>query len=118
MRILQSVLHRYNSRYTGPERRRSKRKRLVSTAWVLSQHSEIPIIAVLWDISLLGARLTVADCNALSDRFALLIARDERPGMPCRVAWRSGQQIGIEFLAQMDPAVLEMWGGPAVPAKK
>jgi PilZ domain len=118
MRILQSVLHRYNAKYTGPERRRSKRRRMVCTAWVLSQHSELPSVAVLWDISLLGARLTVADCNALSDRFSLLIARDERPGMPCRVAWRSGQQIGIEFLAPMDPAVLETWGGQPAAFKR
>lgn len=82
---------------------------MISTAWALSQTSELPIVAVLWDISILGARLTVADCNALPDRFALLIARDERPGMPCRVVWRSGQQIGIEFLAPMDPVVLESW---------
>jgi PilZ domain len=118
MRILQSVLHRYGAKYSGPERRRSKRKRVVATAWVLSQYSTLPIVAVLWDISLLGARLTVADCNALSDRFALLIARDERPGLPCRVAWRSGQQIGIEFLAPMDPAVLETWAGSSAPAKR
>jgi len=110
MRFLQSVLHRYSSKYSGPERRRSNRKRLVATAWVLSQNSDLPSVAVVWDISLLGARLTVADCDALSDRFSLLISRDERPGLPCRVAWRSGQQIGIEFLAPMDPAVLEAWG--------
>ena len=118
MRILQSVLHRYGAAYAGPERRRTKRKRIISTAWVLSQNSERPTVAVLWDISTLGARLTVADCAALSDRFALLVTRDERPGTPCRVAWRSGQQIGIEFLAPMDPAVLESWSGSTPPAKR
>jgi hypothetical protein len=91
---------------------------MIATAWVLSQNSELPTVAVLWDISILGARLTVADGDALSDRFALLIARDERPGTPCRVVWRSGQQIGIEFLAPMDPAVLESWSSSAPPAKR
>jgi hypothetical protein len=46
--------------------------------------------------------LTVANVAAIPEQFSLLPARDALSGTSCRVAWRSGGQIGIQFLDNAD----------------
>ena len=80
------------------DRRSSPRKTVVQTAWLNLGGDIPPIICVLWDISETGARLVIPSPESLPDQIYLLMARDERPGRPCRVMWRKGTDVGLEFL--------------------
>jgi hypothetical protein len=52
----------------------------------------------LSDISDGGARLTVfMDPKTIPDRFALLLSPQGNVRRLCRVAWRSAQEIGVQF---------------------
>jgi hypothetical protein len=88
------------------ERRRSPRRKLITTAWI-DVGDGVPRVAVLWNISLNGACMTVADKDDIPDTFALSFVRSARPNLFCRVVWRSGQKVGIEFQTPLAPAALE-----------
>jgi hypothetical protein len=53
---------------------------------------------VLWDVSEGGARLAVADPDAVPDEVTITLTRDDAIGTGCRVVWRSKEQIGLEFV--------------------
>jgi hypothetical protein len=54
---------------------------------------------VLLDISKGGARLGIENLPAiLPPRFTLLLTRNGAVQRKCRVAWRSGSTIGIQFV--------------------
>jgi hypothetical protein len=55
---------------------------------VWSLRPPLPLVAVLWDISQSGARIAVANPEALPDEFAILFSRDDPPaqGVPRRLA--------------------------------
>jgi PilZ domain len=52
--------------------------------------------AVLHDISILGARLSIDDPARLPDSFKLELS--PKLHRWCRVAWRSEKEIGVEFV--------------------
>jgi hypothetical protein len=49
------------------------------------------------DVSNSGARLEVADPKQLSDKFILRIDGMPKPHR-CRVAWRTANMVGVEYL--------------------
>ena len=56
------------------------------------------------DISDRGARLFVND-DQVPDRFDLIVFGDRPVRQDCRVAWRLGGELGVEFLSvQFDPS--------------
>jgi len=63
----------------------------------------LPFVCVLWDVSDGGARLSVAQPEALPDTVTVTLKREDTAGTVCRVAWRDRDQIGIEFLNNADP---------------
>jgi hypothetical protein len=91
------VFQRLANTFTGPEKRRSKRRAVTQTAWVYLGGSVPPLVCILWDISDTGARLVIPVPEALPDTFRLLRTRDERPGQLCRVVWRKGSNLGVTF---------------------
>jgi hypothetical protein len=52
------------------------------------------------DISELGAKLAVDAAQALPDSFLLLLTPSGHPARRCRVAWRSDEDVGVEFLPE------------------
>jgi hypothetical protein len=52
----------------------------------------------VWDDSLHGAKLTVDNPADLPDTFYLYFSTRFDSRRHCRVAWRSGNQVGVEFL--------------------
>ena len=50
------------------------------------------------DLSRSGVRIVVTEPHAVAGQFSLLFARDATPGRRCRVKWRSGLEIGAEFV--------------------
>src|SRR6185295_10311056 len=80
------------------ERRESRRHGVIHTAWVRTASDPLPFVCVLWDVSDGGARLSVAQPEALPDTVTVTLKREDTAGTVCRVAWRDRDQIGIEFL--------------------
>ena len=52
----------------------------------------------LIDLSSSGVRLLVDAPHDVADRFSLPLSRDAAPGRRCRIKWRSGSEIGAEFV--------------------
>jgi hypothetical protein len=85
------------------ERRKSRRHGVIHTAWVRTATDPLPAVCVLWDVSFGGARLSVAQPEALPETITITLKRDEAVGTVCRIAWRNQDQIGIEFVSNADP---------------
>jgi hypothetical protein len=51
------------------------------------------------DISISGARVAVETPNDIPDRISICMTTRGFPIHPCRVIWRSGCEIGVEFEA-------------------
>jgi PilZ domain-containing protein len=49
------------------------------------------------DLSRTGVRLTVTNAHSLSNTFTLILSRNSS-GLPARVKWRRGTEVGAEFL--------------------
>jgi hypothetical protein len=77
-----------------PERRRAPRTNVFKSAKIiLTQSSRDCIVR---DISALGARLAFISTAYVPDTFDLTFDAG-RTLRPCRAAWRTGTQIGVEF---------------------
>jgi len=85
------------------ERRKSGRRGVIHTAWVRTASDPLPAVGVLWDVSDGGARLSVAQPEALPGTVTITLKRDDTVGTVCRIAWRNQDQIGIEFVSNADP---------------
>ena len=53
---------------------------------------------MVWDLSALGARLTVNGADTIPQKFVLIVAEENGLKWNCQVTWRSQQQIGVAFL--------------------
>ena len=82
----------------GPQRekRRQRRVRTRRAAWINVDDNAKPIRCVLWDVSEDGARLAPAQAGKLPDVFTLIL--DKTTAHRCRVRWRKGAQVGVQFL--------------------
>lgn len=79
------------------EQRKAKRTPRRQAAWVvLDGGAQLP--CVLWDISEAGARIAAARAGGLPDVFGLFLSKDGKARRFCRVAWRRGGQIGVQFV--------------------
>jgi hypothetical protein len=58
-----------------------------------------PISCTIFDVSHTGARLVLENNDKLPDRFILLLATNGGARRDCRVVWRTGQSLGVEFAA-------------------
>lgn len=58
----------------------------------------VQLPCVLWDISDAGARIAAARASALPDVFGLFLTKDGKSRRFCRVAWRRGGQLGVQFV--------------------
>ncbi len=86
------------------EKRKGPRRPLRYTAWI-SLPSEKLHGCVINDISDFGAKLDVENAEGVPEKFLLLLSARGTPKRKCRVVWRDGEQIGVEFerpLAQAD----------------
>jgi hypothetical protein len=54
-----------------------------------------------------GAKLIFSDqIGELPSQFVLLLAQDGRVARQCRLAWKYGDEVGVEFIARrVDPAL-------------
>lgn len=60
---------------------------------------------VLWDVSDGGARIAAARASGVPDTFDLFLDKDGKSRRFCRVAWRRGGYLGVEFVDEMTASV-------------
>jgi hypothetical protein len=57
------------------------------------------IKCLVWQMTGIGARLTVGMQDQIPDQFVLMPAKDERGRRWCQALWRTQMIIGVRFLA-------------------
>ena len=69
-----------------------------SQVWVVVARGKIPIQCTLTYSSRNVGRLTFDKEALVPDRFAIYSSFRSRRSRSCRVTWRSGNEVGFEFL--------------------
>jgi hypothetical protein len=82
----------------GMELHKARRKPFRYPAWIDIGDGSALRDCMIYDISEIGARLTVADEEPIPDNFTLLLSRDGSARRICQTTSRSGFNIGIKFL--------------------
>ncbi len=78
------------------DRRKAARKHVAFPAWVENAHNERLACEVI-DMTLMGARLRAPDA-ALPREFTLLLDENSSLKRRCKVIWRNGFTVGLEFI--------------------
>lgn len=81
---------------TGQDQRRATRKRVLKGALIAFNNRSSTMSCTVRDLSDTGARLRFAPGQAIPGRFDLII-ESEGIDVPCAVAWRRGEDIGVAF---------------------
>jgi len=81
------------------ELRRKPRRQFHYDASILLDDKSSPCACALADISETGARIVLESERELPERFILLLSRGGEARRRCRVVWRNGLTVGVEFLA-------------------
>jgi CheY-like chemotaxis protein len=84
------------------ELRRRPRLQLQCTAWILVDKRVAPIKCTIADVSALGTRIVLQGEQDLPDHFILLIAENGGARRNCRLVWRTGSNVGIEFISGVE----------------
>jgi hypothetical protein len=77
-------------------RRKTIRKQTQFVAWIETAQKE-PVPCTVLDMSLKGARLR-APAVALPNEFTILLEPNSSLKRRCKVAWRRGFTVGVEFV--------------------
>ena len=89
----------------GPDRqtaehRKHRRQPLHYPAWIELAADQPPYKCMLSDVSKAGAKISIAGHLEIPDEFILLLAEDGSTRRNCRVVWREGTHMGVEFLGR------------------
>ncbi len=79
------------------ERRRDRRTVISRAAKFQTETGALPRDCLITDISKNGARI-FADGVEVPDQISLLISGIEKARRECRVVWRLGGELGVEFV--------------------
>jgi hypothetical protein len=82
---------------SGAELRKKPRRQFHYAARIFTDQKAPLIACMLSDVSANGARIILKDSQDLPDSFLLLLTENGGPRRNCRVVWRSGDNIGVEF---------------------
>lgn len=81
------------------ELRKNPRRQFRHVAKILTDKNSPPLPCEIADVSESGARLTLEQRAELPETFILLLTADGRTRRRCRVVWRDGMTVGVEFPA-------------------
>jgi hypothetical protein len=79
------------------ELRRKPRRNFHYNAAILTDGKSPPCLCEIADVSETGARLVLQNDCELPERFILLLSRNGEARRRCRVVWREGVNVGVEF---------------------
>ena len=80
------------------DKRKSSRVLVLKTGAIRLHHGMVPIDCAVLNMSATGACILVPSGVSLPLRFELIVDREPR-GHRCRMMWREGGKIGVEFEA-------------------
>lgn len=83
----------------APEIRKSVRRNVRQGARMIHADGSDLGLCLMSDVSATGARLKVEAAVNLPDRFILLLSQNGQVHRRCIVAWRSGNSVGVQFMA-------------------
>ena len=81
----------------GRELRRKPRRQMHCTAWILIDKQLPSIKCTIADVSELGTRVVLQSEQDLPNHFILLFSENGSARRGCRLVWRNGLNVGIEF---------------------
>jgi hypothetical protein len=82
---------------TSAELRKRPRRQFHYSAKIVTDDSAPPRTCTISDVSHIGARLVLDSDEELPDRFILLLTRNGGARRRCRIIWRTGLSVGVEF---------------------
>ncbi len=82
---------------TRAELRRKPRRQFHYSARILTDKNAPPLTCSISDVSETGARIVLEQDEDLPDRFVLLLTASGDARRICRVVWRTGSTLGVEF---------------------
>jgi hypothetical protein len=77
--------------------RRKPRRHFHYNAKILISEKGVPHSCSIADISESGARIVLEKDEELPPRFVLLLTKSGGARRICRVVWRTGRTVGVEF---------------------
>lgn len=80
------------------EKRGTTRHDVTYRSWLKYGVDPVLVPCRMNDISATGARVSVQASAEVPDIFVLQLSQTGRTYRPCRVAWRTEDEIGVEFL--------------------
>jgi hypothetical protein len=79
------------------ELRKSPRRKFHYNATIIIERGAEPFPCAIVDISESGARLQLKNSSELPERFVLLLTKGSGPRRDCKIVWRDGLLIGVQF---------------------
>jgi hypothetical protein len=79
------------------ELRKSPRRKFHYNATIIVERGADPRPCAIIDISHSGARLQLKNDCELPERFMLLLTKGDGPRRHCKIVWRDGLLIGVQF---------------------
>jgi hypothetical protein len=83
---------------SSPESRKKPRRLAHHAAKIVTDGKARPRNCVVADISEDGARLVLDGDIELPDDFLLLLGKGDGDARRCRLVWRTGATVGVEFM--------------------
>lgn len=78
---------------------RKTRHQVQQHAWMTLDGGFAKRNCTVVDVSTTGARLRLHETGAIAGKITIAFTGDVRKSTPCRLVWREGQMIGVEFLS-------------------
>jgi hypothetical protein len=79
-------------------KKRDTRKSVRQPAWITLDGGFATRPCTVIDLSATGARIETEDSREAAAGFRLAFSRDARSGRQCKVVWRRGRTLGVEFI--------------------
>jgi hypothetical protein len=77
--------------------RKNRRQPLQYPAWIVLGPEQPPHKCMLSDVSNTGARITTGGDLETPPEFILFLSAEGKTRRKCRVVWRDGASLGVEF---------------------
>lgn len=84
------------------ELRRKARRQVQGAAWILLENQMPPIKCAMVNLSVLGTFVVLQSEETLPNHFALLLTENGSAWFNCRLVWRTGLKVGIEFTSGLN----------------
>jgi hypothetical protein len=86
----------------GADKRKSRRQPLDRRAWLHAEENGALIVeCTIINMSETGAKLVLKGAADLPEQFILRLSADGRVARKCRIAWESGSEMGVQFVARL-----------------